>query len=56
MRPLAADQDSHGPGTGFIDALSSFSRQHRAQRWEGTFGEFLTNIRPTQPAACPQQS
>jgi serine protein kinase len=56
MRPLAADQDSHGPGTGFIDTLSSFSRQHRAQRWEGTFGEFLTNILPTRPAAFARSS
>ena len=56
MRPLAADQDSHGPGTGFVDALSAFSRQHRAQRWEGTFGEFLTNILPPRPAAFARSS
>src|SRR6202034_1841332 len=56
MRALAADQESHGPGTGFIDTLSSFSRQHRAQRWEGTFGEFLTNILPTRPAAFARSS
>ena len=29
----------------FVDALSAFSRQHRAQHWEGTFGDFaLENV------------
>src|SRR5580658_10216613 len=56
MRALAADQESHGPGTGFIDTLSSFSRQHRAQRWEGTFGEYLANILPANPHALARSS
>jgi serine protein kinase len=35
----------------FIDSLSSFSRTHRAQHWEGTFGQFLADILPAAPAA-----
>jgi serine protein kinase len=57
MRPLlAADADSDGTTAEFIDALSSFSRLHRAQRWEGTFGEFLTGILPANPAALARSS
>src|ERR1700719_5408041 len=56
MRPLAADQNPHGTTADFIDALSSFSRLHRAQRWEGTFGEFLTGILPANPAALARSS
>ena len=55
MRPLSAtDSDStpdSKPHSAFIESLSSFSRLHRAQRWEGTFGEFLANIVPANPAA-----
>jgi len=62
MRPLSAtdsDSDSKSeskPHSAFIDSLSSFSRLHRAQRWEGTFGEFLANILPTNPAAMARTS
>src|SRR5579871_5964515 len=55
MRPLA-DQNSHGSTAEFIDTLSSFSRLHRAQRWEGTFGDFLANILPGNPAALARTS
>ena len=55
MRPLA-DQNSHGSTAEFIDSLSSFSRLHRAQRWEGTFGDFLTTILPASPAALARSS
>ena len=42
MRPLSDDSESPtAVHAAFIDTLSSFSRLHRAQRWEGTFGEFL---------------
>jgi hypothetical protein len=48
MRPLSDDDpdssDSSKPHSAFIESLSSFSRLHRAQRWEGTFAEFLTNV------------
>ena len=61
MRPLSAtDSDSKPddskPHSAFIESLSSFSRLHRAQRWEGTFGEFLANIVPTNPAAMARTS
>jgi serine protein kinase len=57
MRPLlAADADSNGTTADFIDTLSSFSRLHRAQRWEGTFGDFLTGILPVNPVALARSS
>src|SRR5436190_9219280 len=56
MAPLAADQNSHGTTADFIDTLSSFSRLHRAQRWEGTFGEFLSNILPGHAVALARTS
>ncbi|MFO7286019.1 MAG: serine protein kinase [Gammaproteobacteria bacterium] len=40
----------------FIETLSSFSRLHRAQRWEGTFGDFLSQVLPTNPAALARTS
>ena len=42
-------EDSTPPD--FLDSLNKFSKEHRAQRWEGTLGDFLTNILPTRPAA-----
>jgi serine protein kinase len=57
MRPLlAADADSNGATADFIDTLSSFSRLHRAQRWEGTFGDFLVGILPVNPVALARSS
>src|ERR1700741_1807949 len=56
MRPLAADPNSPGSTANFIDSLSSFSRLHRAQRWEGTFGDFLSAILPANPAALARSS
>src|SRR5437016_5309794 len=55
MRPLSADPDSTLQAA-FIDSLSSFSRLHRAQRWEGTFGEYLADILPPNPAAMARTS
>ncbi len=40
----------------FVDSLSAFSRQHRAQHWEGTFGDFLTNVLPPSPAQFARSS
>jgi len=40
----------------FLDSLSAYSKQHRAQRWEGTFGDFLTQILPANPAAFARSS
>jgi serine protein kinase len=36
--------------------LSAFSRQHRAQHWEGTFGDFLTRVLPASPASLARSS
>src|SRR5579859_3299154 len=55
MRSLSGDSDS-ATHSAFIESLSSFSRLHRAQRWEGTFGEFLANILPPNPAAVARSS
>src|SRR5579864_8714466 len=53
---MRSDSDSRGTSATFIETLSSFSRLHRAQRWEGTFGEFLANILPSNPAALARSS
>src|SRR5688572_17809559 len=55
MRPLSAESDATGRED-FLESLSSFSRLHRAQRWEGTFGEFLSNILPPNPVAMARTS
>ena len=56
MRLLAVEANSHGGTADFIDSLSSFSRLHRAQRWEGTFGDFLQHILPANPSALARTS
>src|SRR5437764_15419843 len=56
MRESSAEQTSSGTTADFIDTLSSFSRLHRAQRWEGTFGEFLSNTLPGNAAALARSS
>ncbi len=35
----------------FLKSLTRFSKEHRAQRWEGTLDDFLTLILPSRPAA-----
>ncbi len=35
----------------FLNSLTKFSKEHRAQRWEGTLGDFLTHILPNRPSA-----
>jgi serine protein kinase len=39
-----------------LDSLNRFSKEHRAQRWEGTLGDFLTHILPTRPASFTRTS
>src|SRR5260370_17212475 len=56
MRPLAADQNPRGTNGDFIATLSSFSKLDRAQRWEGSFGEFLANILPGNAVALARTS
>ncbi|MGH8180782.1 MAG: serine protein kinase, partial [Steroidobacteraceae bacterium] len=55
MRSLSTDPESTS-NSAFIESLSSFSRLHRAQRWEGTFGEFLADILPANPVALARTS
>ncbi len=35
----------------FLDSLLRFSKEHRAQRWEGTLSDFLKDILPKSPAS-----
>src|SRR6202047_444249 len=56
MRSLGVDPNLRGTTAEFIDSLSSFSRLHRAQRWEGTFGDFLSAILPANPIAFARTS
>jgi serine protein kinase len=49
------------PGAGsnpqdFLSSLTDFSKQHRAQRWEGSLGDFLTHILPINPTALVRTS
>ena len=56
MTQLSSDDTRATRSSDFIDSLSSFSRLHRAQRWEGTFGEFLQQILPANPASMARSS
>jgi len=58
MRSQSSSSDQPDPSrrAEFIDSLSSFSREHRGQRWEGTFDDFLNQILPTKPAAMVRSS
>jgi serine protein kinase len=40
----------------FLDSLNKFSKEHRAQRWEGTLGDFLTDVLPQRPASYIRSS
>ena len=40
----------------FLESLSSFSKLHRSQKWEGTFGEFLGGVVAANPAAAARSS
>src|ERR1700739_3701893 len=53
---MRSDSDSRGASATFIDTLSSFSKLHRAQRWEGTFGDFLANVLPANASALARSS
>jgi serine protein kinase len=55
MQPVTTGSDPQRRSS-FVDSLSAFSRQHRAQHWEGNFGDFLTRILPAQPAAFARSS
>lgn len=55
MQPETNNTDSDRRSI-FLESLSAFGRQHRAQHWEGTFGDFLANILPANPAAFTRAS
>jgi serine protein kinase len=55
MHPETGDSGSARRNS-FVDSLSAFSRQHRAQHWEGTFGDFLTRILPASPVSLARSS
>jgi serine protein kinase len=40
----------------FVDSLSAYSRQHRAQHWSGTFEEFMRDVMPRSPRALARTS
>lgn len=40
----------------FVESLSAFSRQHRAQHWQGNFGDFLTSVLPASPIQFARSS
>jgi serine protein kinase len=42
--------------SGFLNSLTDFSKQHRAQRWEGSLGDFLTTILPLSPTTLVRTS
>ncbi len=54
---MGASQSNDGSKSeDFLESLSAYSRQHRAQRWEGTFSDFLTQIVPTSPVRLVRTS
>src|SRR3954468_9898084 len=40
----------------FLESLVSFSKDHRAARWSGSFAQFLESILPAAPAAVARSS
>jgi serine protein kinase len=53
---VSSPRDADLRSSEFVDSLSEYSKLHRAKRWEGTFGEFLTEVLPTAPAALARSS
>ncbi|MEQ8662545.1 MAG: hypothetical protein RLW62_17150 [Gammaproteobacteria bacterium] len=41
---------------GFVDALTSYSRQHQAQQWSGDFRAFMSDVLPADPARVARLS
>ncbi len=51
IRSVSEPSQSH-----FIDELNAFASQHKAQRWRGTFAEFLEQILPQNPSGFTRSS
>ncbi len=54
--PTETSDSGFARRSSFVESLSAFSKQHRAQHWEGTFGDFLTHILPAQPTQFARSS
>jgi serine protein kinase len=46
---MPVNQSGHNTRHQFIEALTAFTREHRAQHWEGTFAGFLSEIVAENP-------
>jgi serine protein kinase len=55
MQSAMVDADSERRAS-FVESLGAYARQHRAQHWQGSFGDFLTLILPASPAAFTRSS
>lgn len=55
MQPDSAES-MRARHTAFVESLGAYGRQHRAQAWEGTFGDFLTSVLPSNPVALSRTS
>ena len=51
-----SELNSESRSVDFLTSLTDFSKQHRAQRWEGSLAEFLTRILPVNPASLVRTS
>jgi serine protein kinase len=55
MNAMLNAEESKGRSS-FVEALSAYSRNHSAKRWEGTFGDFLTQLLPGNAGALTRTS
>ncbi len=46
----------NGTKSKFIESLGSYAQTHKARHWQGTFGEFLEEILPQDPAGICRNS
>lgn len=56
MTARSDDQDAAGRRREFIESLGRFSQEHKARYWEGSFGEFLSDVLPADPARLTRSS
>ncbi len=49
------ESDRYGQNR-FIDSLTAYTKDHRAQHWEGTFAEFLESVLPAEPSRYTRTS
>src|SRR5512138_1546314 len=53
---ISHSANAAGNAAGFVESLSVYSRQHRAQNWSGTLEEFLRDILPHSARAIARSS